>query len=131
MARIVRPSDGYLSRREQQLVEILYREGAKSANEIVALLPDSPSNQTVRKLLSILEEKGYVRHEEIEGKFVYSPTHPKDEAGKNVLRDAVKTFFAGSMAKTVAALLTDGQNLSESELTHIEELIRKAKEEQR
>jgi predicted transcriptional regulator len=102
-----------------------------SANEIEALLPAAPSNATVRKLLRILEEKGHVRHEEIEGKFVYSTIHPKEEAGQSVLRDAVETFFAGSMAKTVAALLTGGQRLSEPELTHIEELIRKAKEDQR
>jgi predicted transcriptional regulator len=131
MARIVKLPDTYLSRREQQLIEILYREGPRSATEVVALLPDSPSNQTVRKLLGILEEKGHVRHEEVDGKFVYSPTHPKELAGKNVLRDAVQTFFAGSMANTVAALLTDGQKLSHAELSHIESLIAKAKEEQR
>jgi BlaI family penicillinase repressor len=131
MARLIRHPHGYLSRREQQLIEILYRDGPKSANEIITLLPDSPSNQTIRKLLSILEEKGQVQHEEVEGKFVYSPTHPKEEAGKSVLRDAVQTFFAGSMAKTVAALLTDGQALSDSELAHIERLIQQAKEEQR
>jgi predicted transcriptional regulator len=123
--------DSYLSRREQQLVEILYREGPISANEIVAAISDSPSNSTVRKLLTILEEKGHVKHEEIDGKFVYSPTHPKEEAGRSVLKGAVKTFFAGSMAKTVAALLTGGERLSDAELQHIEELIRKSKEEQR
>jgi len=127
----MRLPDSYLSRREQQLVEILYREGPISANEILAALPDSPSNSTVRKLLTILEEKGHVKHEEIDGKFVYSPTHPKEEAGRGVLKDAVETFFAGSMAKTVAALLTGGERLSGAELNHIEELIRKAKEEQR
>ncbi len=123
--------DAYLSRREQQLLEILYRNGPCAANDILAALPDSPSNSTVRKLLTILEERGHVRHEEIDGKFFYSPTHPREDAGRSVLRSAVETFFAGSMANTVAALLTDGKKLSASELSRIEELIRKAKEEQR
>ena len=121
----------YLSRREQQLVEILYRRAPMTANDIVAALPDSPSNQTVRKLLGILEDKGHVTHEEVDGRFLYSPAHAKEEAGKGILRDAVETFFAGSMAKTVAALLTDGAPLSHSELEYIEALIQKAKEEQR
>lgn len=131
MARIIKLPDTYLSRREQQLVEILYREGPRSATEIVALLPDSPSNQTIRKLLGILEEKGHVCHEEVDGRFVYAPTHPKEDAGMSVLRNAVQTFFAGSMANTVAALLTDGKNLSPSEIAHIESLIARAKEDQR
>ena len=121
----------YLSRREQQLIEILYRDGPISANEIVAILPDSPSNSTVRKLLTILEERGHVQHKEVDGKFLYTPTHPKAEAGRNVLKEAVDTFFAGSMANTVAALLTGGGKLTEPELSQIEDLIRKAKEEQR
>jgi len=112
-------------------MEILFRVGPISANEIVATLPDSPSNSTVRKLLTILEEKGHVRHEEVDGKFVYSPTHARDEAGRSVLREAVETFFAGSMANTVAALLTDGKRLSPSELSRIEDLIRAAKGERR
>ncbi|MDR3692028.1 MAG: BlaI/MecI/CopY family transcriptional regulator [Fimbriimonas sp.] len=127
----MRVPDSYLSRREQQLIEILYRFGPISANEILARLPDSPSNSTVRKLLTILEEKGHVSHEEVDGKFLYSPTHAREEAGRGVLRDAMQTFFAGSMTKTVAALLTGGEKLSEHELAHLEELIRKAKEEQR
>lgn len=127
----MRLPDSYLSRREQQLVEILYREGPISANEILAALPDSPSNSTVRKLLTILEERGHVRHEEVDGRFLYLPTHPKEVAGRGVLKDAVQTFFAGSMAKTVAALLTGGEKLSETEVSHLEELIRKAKEDQR
>jgi len=127
----MRQADKYLSRREQQLIEILYRSGPVSANEIEAVMPDAPSNATVRKLLRILEEKGRVQHKEIDGKFFYAPTHPKEEAGRSVLRDAVDTFFAGSTANTVVALLTGGQTLSESELSHIEALIQKAKEEQR
>ena len=131
MERNVRAPNKYLSRREQQLIEILYRSGPVSANEIEAVMPDAPSNATVRKLLRILEEKGRVQHEEIDGKFFYAPTHPKEEAGRNVLKSAVDTFFAGSMANTVAALLTGGQTPSESELGRIEALIQKAKEEQR
>jgi predicted transcriptional regulator len=124
-------SDKYLSRREQQLIEILYKESPLTASEIEVRLPDAPTNATVRKLLRILEEKGHIRHEEIEGKFVYYPTHPREEAGRHVLKNAVETFFAGSMAKTVAALLTGGQQLSEAEMLHIQELLCKAKEEKR
>ena len=127
----MRLPDTYLSRREQQLVEILYREGPLSANEVVAKLSNSPSNSTVRKLLAILEERGHVQHEEKDGKFLYSPTHAKEDAGKSLLKGAVETFFAGSMSQTVAALLTGGSKLSQDEFVEIELMIQRAKEEGR
>ena len=127
----MRLPDAYLSKREQQLLEILYREGPLTANEILSHVPDSPGNSTIRKLLTKLEERGAVRHEELQGTFVYSPTHAKNEAGKNVLTQAVDTFFAGSVTQTVAALLTGGDKLSPHELDEIEQLIRKAKGEGR
>jgi BlaI family penicillinase repressor len=127
----MRLPDAYLSRREQQLVEILYREGPLTANEILPLVPDSPGNSTIRKLLGRLEERGAVKHEEVNGRFVYSPIHPKSDAGKNVLAEAVETFFAGSVTQTVAALLTGGGKLSSDEIADIERLIELAKQEGR
>jgi BlaI family penicillinase repressor len=125
----MRPTRPYLSKREQQIVEILYREGRITANEVMERMPDAPSNSTVRKLLSILETKGHVKHQDVDGKYLYFATEDKEQAGKNVLLGAVETFFAGSMAKTVAALLTGGSKINGEELAYIEDLIRKAKEE--
>jgi len=127
----MRLPDAYLSRREQQLLEVLYREGPLTANEILPLVPDSPSNSTIRKLLAKLEERGAVKHKEIDGTFVYSPTHEKDQAGRNVLQSAMQTFFSGSVTKTVAALLTNGEQLSTDEIADLERLVAEAKGEGR
>lgn len=122
--------DAYLSRREQQILEVLYREGSLTAAELGTHLPGSPGNSTVRKLLSILEEKGHLLHEEDGPRYVYRPAWPKQDAGMSALQHAVNTFFAGSMSKTVAALLTGGHELSASDLAEIEALIDQAKKEE-
>ena len=123
--------DAYLSRREQQILEVLYREGPLTAAEMIPHLPGLPGNSTVRKLLSILEEKGHLLHEEDGPRYVYRPAYPKQDAGMSALRHTVDTFFAGSMTRTVAALLTGGEDLSASDLAEIEVLIDQAKKEER
>jgi len=122
--------DAYLSRREQQILEVLYREGPLTAAELIPHLPGSPGNSTVRKLLSILEEKRHLLHQEDGPRYVFRPAYPKQDAGISALRHTVDTFFAGSMTRTVAALLTGGQELSASDLAEIQALIEKAKREE-
>jgi predicted transcriptional regulator len=119
--------DAYLSPREQQILEVLYREGPLTAVELIPHLPGLPGNSTVRKLLSILEEKGHLVHEENGPRYVFRPVYPKQDAGMSALRHTVDTFFSGSMTRTVAALLTGGEDLSASEIDELEAMIAKAR----
>src|SRR6186997_204435 len=106
--------DGHrnLSRRERQMMDILYARGRASAAEIHEALPDAPTYSAVRAKLRVLEEKGHVRHEEESLRYVYLPTTPRDAARKSALRHLISTFFAGSVEDAVAALL----DLSAAEL---------------
>src|SRR6202162_5962372 len=99
--------DGHrnLSRRERQIMDILYQRGRAAAAEIHARFPEPPTYSAVRAKLRVLEEKGHVRHEEEALRYVYLPTLARDTARKSALRHMVSTFFAGSVEETVAALL--------------------------
>ena len=125
-----RPQHTALSRRERQIMDILYRLGRALAGEVMAELPGDPSYSTVRTQLRVLEEKGHVRHEEQGLRYVYVPAVPRHAARKSALRHVVDTFFDGSAEKTVAALL-GGENarLSDEELDRISDLITKARKE--
>src|SRR5919107_5745372 len=94
-----------LSRRERQIVDILYRAGRATAAEIHEQLPDAPTYTTVRGLLRVLEQKGHVRHEEEAGRYVYFPTVTRQRAAKTALRHVVRTFFDDSPSRAMAALL--------------------------
>src|SRR5262245_35938495 len=119
---------GALSRRERQIMDILYRRGRASAAEVMDDLPGEPSYSTVRTQLRVLEEKGHVRHEEQGLRYVYLPAVPRHAARKSALRHLVETFFDGSTEKAVAALLGgDGSRLSDAELDRLAALIVKAK----
>ena len=107
-----------LSRRERQIMDILYRRGRATASEVMADLPGDPSSSTVRTQLRVLESKGHVRHEEEGLRYVYSPAVPRRTARKSALRHVVDTFFDGSAEQTVAALL-GGERLSDDELDRI------------
>src|SRR6476646_6007795 len=93
-----------LSRRERQLLDIVYRLGRATAAEIRAELPDSPSDSSVRTLLRLLEEKGHLAHEVDGPRFVYSATTPPEVASRTALRHLLATFFAGSADRLVSAL---------------------------
>jgi predicted transcriptional regulator len=124
--------DGHrnLSRRERQMMDILYQKGRASASEIHAALPDPPTYSAVRAKLRVLEEKGHIRHEEEALRYVYIPVVARDSARKSALRHMVSTFFAGSVEDTVAALLDlSAANLSEKDLDRISELVEQAKKE--
>lgn len=119
-----------LTRRERQIMDALYRLGRATAAEVRAALPGTPSDSTVRTQLRVLEGKGHVTHEELGLRFVYAPTVPRHSARRSALRHLVDTFFDGSGAKVVAALLgSDGARLSAEELDRIEALVRRARED--
>lgn len=117
-----------LSRRERQIMDILYQRGRASASEIHEALPDRPSYSAVRAKLRVLEEKGHVRHEEKALRYVYLPTLARDTARRSALRHVVSTFFEGSVEEAVAALLDlSAANLSKQDLDRISNLIEVAK----
>jgi predicted transcriptional regulator len=119
-----------LSRRERQIIDILYRRGKATAGEVMQELPGGPSYSTVRTQLRVLEEKGHVRHEEHGLRYVYAPAVPRHEARKSALRHVVDTFFDGSAEKTVAALLGgESTRLNDDELERIAGLIARARKE--
>ncbi len=119
-----------LTRRERQIMDVLYRLGRATAGEILEALPAAPSYSTVRTQLRVLETKGHVRHEEHGLRYVYMPTVPRHSARKSALRHLVQTFFDGSHANVVAALLGgEAARLSDEELERIEELVRNARKE--
>jgi predicted transcriptional regulator len=117
-----------LSRRERQIMDILYRLGRATANEVMAELPGEPNYSTVRTQLRVLVNKGHVRHEEQGLRYVYSPTVPRHSVRQSALKHLMETFFEGSAEKMLATLLgTGGSKLSDEELDRLGELIEKAK----
>jgi BlaI family transcriptional regulator, penicillinase repressor len=117
-----------LTRRERQIMDVLYRLGRAAAGDVMKALPGNPSSSTVRTQLRVLEEKGHVRHEEHGLRFVYVPEVPRHAARKSALRHLVNTFFDGSAEKVVAAVLGgEGSRLSEDELDRIADLLAKAR----
>jgi len=121
-----------LSRRERQIIDVLYRRGRATAAEVMADLPGDPSYSTVRTQLRVLEAKGHVRHEEDGQRYVYSPAVPRGTVRRSALKHLVETFFDGSVEQTVAALLgADAARLTDTELERIAELIEKARKEGR
>src|SRR5438132_7646148 len=122
------PVDDRLSRRERQIMDIVYRRGAATAADVLAELDDPPSNTAVRTLLRILEEKGHLKHRQEGLKYVYHPTRPRGHAGRSALRRVLQTFFDGSLEKAVAAHLGDAANdLSPEQLARLAELIQQAR----
>jgi len=120
------------SRRERQIMEVIYREGRAAATEVLEKLPDPPSYSAVRALLRILEQKGHVRHVEEGNRYVYFPTVPADRARRSAMRHLLQTFFQGSPEKAVAALIDMSRSeLSETDLDRLSRLIDEAREEGR
>jgi len=113
-----------LSRRERQILDILYQRGRATAAEVQAALPEPPSYSAVRALLRILEDKRHVRHEQDGPRYVYLPTVARDNAKRSALRHILQTFFDGSAEQAISALL-DGSSvkLSSAELDRLARLI--------
>jgi predicted transcriptional regulator len=119
-----------LTRRERQIMDIIYRRGRATAGEVMADLSGTPSYSTVRTQLRVLEDKGHVRHEEHGLRYVYAPAVPRAAARKSALRHLVDTFFDGSAEQVVAAVLGgEATRLSDEDLKRIAELVAKARKE--
>lgn len=124
---MTKPLHTVLTKRERQIMDVLYRLGRATAADIMAALPEPPSNSTVRTQLRVLESKGYVQHEEEGLRFVYAPRVPRRSARRSALKHLVDTFFDGSSAKLVAALLGGDNRIPDEELDRIAELVKSAK----
>lgn len=119
-----------LSRRERQIMDILYRQGKASASEVRELMDDAPSYSAVRAMLRVLEEKGHVRHQAEGLKYVYVPTVARDKAKRTAVKHVMETFFNGSPEQIVAALLdVASTRLTREELDRMSQLIEDAKKE--
>lgn len=124
------PDNITLSRRERQIMDILYRLGSATAAEVQENIADAPSYSAVRALLRILEDKGHIRHAYDGPRYVYAPIVSRPAAQKSALKQIVKTFFDGSTSNAVAALLDmSASDLSESELNRLAKLVEQAKQE--
>ena len=121
-----------LSRRERQIMEIIYREGEATAAEVLDELPDAPSYSAVRALLRILEDKGHLRHRQDGPRYVFSPTVPRERARVSALKQMLQTFFDDSTEQAVAALLDmSSSGLSDEELNRLSQMIEQARKEGR
>ena len=119
-----------LSRRERQIMDVIYRSGRATAADVMEQMPDPPSYSAVRAMLRLLEEKGHLQHEQDGPRYVFVPTVGREKARRSALRHIVSTFFDGSVEQAVAALL-DGSDarLSEAELTRLSDRIALARKE--
>ena len=121
-----------LTRRERQIMDILYQRGRASGSEIHQALPDAPTYSAVRAKLRVLEEKGHVRHKAELLRYVYIPALPRDTARRSALRHMLATFFGGSPERAVAALLEmEDSKLSAKDKQYLSQLIKKAQQEGR
>jgi BlaI family transcriptional regulator, penicillinase repressor len=125
------PSDR-LSRRERQIMEVVYRLGEASAQEVLERLPDPPSYSAVRALMRILEGKGQLRHRQDGPRYLYQPVVPRERASRSALEGLLHNFFGGSRERLVAALLDErAGRLSPQELDGLAELVARARKEGR
>jgi predicted transcriptional regulator len=121
-----------LTRRERQIMDIIYRLGRATAQDVLEHIPDPPSYSSVRALLRLLEERGHVRHTQEGQKYVYLPAVGRSDARRSALAHVVRTFFGGSVEQAVATLVDSSRaKLSSEELDRLSEIIDQAKKEGR
>lgn len=121
---------GSLSRRERQIMDLLFQQGRATAADVQQALPDPPGYSAVRALLRILEEKGHVTHHQDGVRYVYVPRLDRDKARRSALRHLVETFFEGSAEQAMAALIdTHGRRLADEELARMADLIDRTRKE--
>jgi BlaI family transcriptional regulator, penicillinase repressor len=126
------PVSSSLSRREREIMDIVHRLGRASVSDVQTALSGEPSYSTVRAQLRVLEEKGHVRHEEEQLRYVYLPAAPAHQVRRSAIQHLIDTFFEGSPEKVVEALVgRDGRGLSEETLDRIAELIARARRDGR
>ena len=125
-------SSTHLSRRERQIMDILHRRGRATVAEVLSELTGEPAYSTVRAQLRVLEEKGHVRHEEEQLRYVYLPAQSHRVASRSALKHVLDTFFQGSPEQVVEALLgKDGSAVSREELDRIADLVERTARESR
>lgn len=121
-----------LSRRERQIMDVLYQLGQATVTEVREALPNPPTYSTVRALMRVLETKGHVRHLSEGGKYIYLPIQPHDHAAQNALAQVVHTFFGGSIEQAVTTLVSEPESrLTNEELDRLAALIEQARQEGR
>jgi BlaI family transcriptional regulator, penicillinase repressor len=125
---VPRSQPPHLSRRERQIMDVLYRAGRATAADVRAGLHDAPSDSAVRTMLRILEDKGHVRHELDGVRYVYIPTVARDKAKRSALEHVLNTFFDGSASQVVAALFElSPRDLGDEEIARLRRIIDRAK----
>jgi predicted transcriptional regulator len=118
----------HLSRRERQIMDVIYASGQASATQVLESMPDPPSRAAVRTFLRILEDKGHLRHFKRGKEFIYCPTRPRSRVARSALEGVLRTFFEGSIEQAVAARLSDHKvSVSDNELRRLAELINQAR----
>ncbi|MEE9127083.1 MAG: BlaI/MecI/CopY family transcriptional regulator [Planctomycetota bacterium] len=121
-----------LTRREREVIDIIYRLGQATANEVMAEMEDPPSYSSVRSVLRHLENKGHLTHEADGARHVYTPVVRRDRASRSALKHLLATFFDDSPEQVVTALLDVSKSkLSKEELAKIDKLVKQAKREGR
>ena len=121
---------GALSRREREIMDILYQRGKSSAAEVREAMREAPGYSAVRAMLRVLEEKGHVRHQAEDLRYVYLPTVARDKAKRSAVKHLLDTFFDDAPEQVVAALLdVSAKRLTAEELDRMAEMIEKAKKE--
>jgi BlaI family transcriptional regulator, penicillinase repressor len=121
-----------LSRRERQILTVLYRLKKASAGEVRAALPDPPTYTAIRTHLTLLESKGHVKHATDGSRYIYSPVVPREEMGRRVIESLLENFFDGSVEQAVTAFVKrDHTQLSDDQLQRLEKLIQQARKEGR
>ena len=116
-----------LSRRERQILDVIYSLGRATANDVLERLADPPTYTTIRGLLRVLESKGHVRHETDGARYVYFPTTTKQRAAKSAIGHVVETFFDGSPSRAMAALLGSDRAISQEEIVRLAEIVERAR----
>ena len=122
----------HLSRRERQIMDVIYRQGRATAAEVLENMPNPPGYSAVRAMLRLLEEKGYVHHEQDGPRYVYLPTLSRDKARQSAMKQMLQTFFDNSTEQAVAALIDMTRSkMTGDELDRLSRLIEKARKEGR
>jgi predicted transcriptional regulator len=117
----------HLSRRERQIMDVIYARGEATAAEVQSAVPDAPGYSAIRALLRILEDKGFLSHREDGSRYRYRPTQAPAQARRSALKQVVNAFFEGSLANAVAALVDTDEKLAPDDLSRLEAIIKKAR----
>ena len=128
--RMMKPHDAGLGARERQIMNVVYELREASVAEVLAKVPDPPSYSAVRTMIRSLEAKGLLKHRQVSTRYVYRPARSREDAERSALRHLMRTFFGGSAADAVAALLDPSvATLSDDDVDRLERLIRDARRE--